>query len=109
MDKLLNVPAFGMAIGSMWSLGVLVLTWLNLLTGGAGKGWFSPFVRAFDYALPGYTPGFFGAIWGAIMAFLFGLGAGALLASIYNRFALPAAETAPAAIPAAPEDDEGSV
>lgn len=93
VEKLLNVPAFGMAVGTMWSLGLLVMTWLNALTGGIGKGWFSPCVRAFDYAFPGYYVGFWGGIWGAIVAFIFGLAVGSLFATIYNRFALPVAES----------------
>jgi len=102
----LNPPALGVAVGTLWAIVIPLITWLNALTGGPGgphSGWFTPMVRALDYALPGYYVGFFGGIWGAVLGFLVGLMVGTFVAAVYNRMANPVEEEIPA--PAAEEDE----
>lgn len=102
----LNPPALGVALGTLWAVVIPLVTWLNALTGGPGAahpGWFTPLVRAIDFALPGYGVGFFGGIWGGILGFLLGLAVGTFVATVYNRMANPVEEDV--AAPAAEEED----
>jgi hypothetical protein len=103
----LNPSALGVALGTLWGCVVLVVTWLNCLTGGMQTGWFAPLTHLWDTVLLGYYSGFFGGIWGGAMAFLYGLGVGAVLATLYNRFANPVEEaTKPPAAPSEGEEAE---
>ena len=93
MATRLNAPALGIAIGSLWGLVIPIITWLNALTGGPmgdHPGWFTPMVRALDYAFPGYASGFWGGIWGGICGFAVGCMVGVFVATVYNRLATPA-------------------
>lgn len=93
MARRLNVPAFGIAVGAVVALGILLVTWLNWLTAiGEYRGWFAPLVNAIAWTVPGYGGGFFGGIWGAIVGFIDGAICGALIALVYNRLATPVEE-----------------
>jgi len=93
MARRLNVPALGIALGSIYGVVLLLMTWLNAMTGGIeGHGWFWPAIKAVVYMYPWYAPTFFGGIWGGICAFIDGLILGVLIALIYNRLATPLAE-----------------
>lgn len=91
MARRLNVPALGIAIGVLWGVCVLLMTWLNAATGGLDQpfGWFHSIVRGLQSIYPWYGPGFLGGIWGGICAFIDGLICGAVIALIYNRLATP--------------------
>jgi len=90
MARRLNVPALALSLGVIWGATVLLMTWLNSMTGGiqAPFGWFYPFVKALTFCYPWYGPGFIGGIWGGICGFIDAAIFGALAAYLYNRFAL---------------------
>lgn len=104
MARRLNVPALGIAIGVIWGVCLLLMTWLNALTGGieAPYGWFYPIVKGVVWTYPWYGPSLLGGIWGGVIGFVDGLIGGVLVALIYNRLATPIEEESEPA-----ESDEG--
>lgn len=91
MARRLNVPALAIAFGVVWGGCVLLMTWLNWISGGLTDpvGWFAPFVRALTHCYPWYGPSLLGGVWGAICGLVDGLIIGGLIAVIYNRLATP--------------------
>jgi hypothetical protein len=77
--------AFGIAIGVVWAVGVL----LGGLVAMIGYG--AVFVNALGTVYIGYSASIVGAIIGGIWALVDGFVAGALIAWVYNRFASQAA------------------
>ena len=77
--------AFGIAIGVVWAVGVL----LGGLVAMIGYG--AVFVNALGTVYIGYSASIGGAIIGGIWALVDGFVAGALIAWVYNRFASQAA------------------
>lgn len=78
----LNVKAFGLACGIIWSFGMLVMGLINMVSDW-GSGW----VQLMSSLYPGYTPTVLGSIIGAAWGFVdAGIG-GILLAWLYNKFA----------------------
>jgi hypothetical protein len=77
--------AFGIAIGVVWAVGVL----LGGLVAMTGYG--AVFVNALGTVYIGYSASIVGAIIGGIWALVDGFVAGALIAWVYNRFASQAA------------------
>jgi len=77
----LNVKAFGLACGIIWSLAMLILGLVNMVS-----SWGSGLVQLMSTLYPGYTATFLGSIIGAAWGFVdAGIG-GVLLAWLYNKF-----------------------
>ena len=95
MARRFNVPAMAIAVGTVCGAAVLLLTWLNWITGGIVTepyGWFRHLVRGLSSLYPWYGPSFFGGIWGGICGFIDGAVFGSLVTLIYNRLATPVDE-----------------
>jgi hypothetical protein len=78
----LNIRALALTFGILWGLGVFVMTWWVILTGGAAG---APTLLERVYLGYAFTPlgSVIGLIWGAVD----GLICGALIAWLYNRLA----------------------
>lgn len=76
----LDIKAFGLSLGIIWSLGVFLIGILSLLL-----NWGIPFVDLLSSFYKGYsatlTGSFIGAIWGFADAFVGGI----LFAWLYNK------------------------
>ena len=78
----LNTKALAFASGSLWGLGLFILTLLNLYIGGyAGE-----FLLSIVSVYPGYSLSFAGAFVGAIYGFIDGFIGAFVFAWLYNRF-----------------------
>ena len=80
MSEIQPLP-FGVAIGVVWGVGVL-LAGLMAMT-----GYGAIFVNALGSVYLGYGASIVGALIGAVWALIDGLVAGALIAWVYNRVA----------------------
>ncbi|HKI99393.1 MAG TPA: bacteriophage holin [bacterium] len=78
----LDIKALALTFGILWGLGVFVMTWWILLTGGAGG---PPMLLERVYLGYHITP--VGSIIGLIWAFVDGAVCGALVAWLYNKLA----------------------
>ena len=76
-----NVWAFGVALGIVWGLSMLIAGWTSIF------GWGAMFVNTMSSVYLGYIPSFGGGIVGAIWGFVDGFIGGVLLSFIYNRIA----------------------
>jgi len=79
----LGVISFGLALGTAWAIGVVVLAAMAGLF-----GWGVPLAAVLQSLYLGYGPSFVGAIAGAVWAFVDGFIFGVLVAWLYNRFLL---------------------
>lgn len=78
----LNVKAFGLACGIVWSFAILVMGLINMASTW-GSGW----VQLMSTLYPGYASTVLGSIIGAVWGFVdAGIG-GLVLAWLYNKFA----------------------
>ena len=78
----LNVKAFGLAVGIVWSVGMFVLGIIAMAFGWGGK-----FVEILSSLYIGYKATFLGSIIGAVWGFIdAGIG-GIIVAWLYNKFA----------------------
>jgi hypothetical protein len=76
----LRARALGLAIGTVWGVGMLLTAIVSLLIGsGITIRLFAPFFYGFGRSIGG---AFAGLIWG----FVYGFIAGALIAWLYNMF-----------------------
>ena len=79
----LGVISFGLALGTAWAIGVVLLTVVAGLF-----GWGVALAAVLQSLYLGYGPSFVGdiagAVWGFVDGFLFGI----LIAWLYNRFLL---------------------
>ena len=73
--------AMGLAVGVMWGLSVLI-SGLAAYYYSYGK----PFVIAMSSVYIGYNPSISGSFFGALLAFVEGMIAGAVFAGLYNLF-----------------------
>ena len=76
----LRIRAFGMAVGIVSGLAVLIATLLSI--------WFGQglTIGTLSVAYPGYAVTYLGALIGFVWGFVDGFIAGALIAWLYNRF-----------------------
>lgn len=77
----LRVRAFGLAVGLIFGLIVLLGTWWLIILGGAGD-----IFSKISYFCFGYSFSWGGAVIGFIWIFVYGFIGGALLAWLYNMF-----------------------
>ena len=75
---LLNVWAFGIALGIVWAIMMLFAGWTSIF------GWGTLFVKTMSSFYEGYMPTFGGGIVGAIWGFVDGFIGGVLFAFFYN-------------------------
>lgn len=78
----LNGRAWGIALGLLLGLGLLIATNLLVLRGGPNMG---QHLRLLAVFFPGYSVSFVGSIIGFIYAFVVGYGLGRLIGGLYNR------------------------
>ena len=81
--KSLSVLRFGLAVGTVWGLGVLLLGLLAMLS-----GWAVEIVRLISSGYLGYGATLLGSFIGALWAFVDGFIGGVLLAYFYNLFGI---------------------
>jgi fluoride ion exporter CrcB/FEX len=74
----LNVWAFGVALGSVWGIAMLVAGWTSIF------GWGTLFVNTMSSVYLGYIPSFGGGIVGGIWGFVDGFIGGTVFAFFYN-------------------------
>ncbi len=77
----LRKRAFGMALGIVWGLAMLLGTWLLLLWDSPGEMMF----KLGNFYI-GYTYSWGGAVIGLIWGFVYGFIAGVLIAWLYDLF-----------------------
>ena len=80
----LDVRAFGLAMGILWSAGVFVLDVAAMVMPGR---WGEAIISILSNVYVGYEPSILGAVIGAAWAFADGLVGGVLLAWLYNKLA----------------------
>jgi hypothetical protein len=73
---------WGIAIGSLFGLSLLIATNVLVLRGGETVG---PHLSLLGVYLPGYRVTFVGSLIGFVYAFVGGYGIGRVIATIYNR------------------------
>lgn len=78
----LDIKAMGIAIGAVWSFGVVLMGLLAAYT-GLGKA----FVDILGSCYIGYAPTLTGSLIGGVWAFVDGGITGVLIAFVYNKFA----------------------
>lgn len=79
MEKL-KVCAFGIACGTTWALGLLLLSWIAIFT----DHWGMWFIRMFGNVYVGYDASFLGGLIGFVWAFVDAFIGGVVLAYVYN-------------------------
>ena len=77
----LNLRAFALAFGLWWGLGVFVMTWGLIMSGGPAMGT----VEMMTYFYIGYELTPLGSVIGLIWGVVCGTICGAILAWLYNR------------------------
>jgi hypothetical protein len=75
----LRKRSLGIAIGLVWGLGIMLLTWLLLFRGSPGS-----IISKISVVYLGYSYSFVGGIIGFIWGFIDGFITGFLIAWIYN-------------------------
>jgi len=78
----LNSRAWGMSVGLVFGLGLLLATNFLVLKGGPNVG---AHLRLLSNYFPGYRVTFMGSLVGFVYAFVLGYGLGRLIATIYDR------------------------
>lgn len=79
----LNAKNFGLAVGGMWGVGLLISTWISLAT---GKVWAAGLLDVVGGLYPGYSISFFGSLLGLVYGFVDGFIAAFVVAWLYNYF-----------------------
>ncbi len=74
----LCVWGFGIALGIVWAISMLIAGWISVW------GWGTMFVSTMSSVYIGYVPSFGGGIVGAIWGFVDGFIGGVLFAFFYN-------------------------
>jgi hypothetical protein len=82
---LASQKSWGIAIGLVLGLGLLVATDFLVLKGGERVG---PHLSLLSVYLPGYSVTFIGGLIGFVYMFVIGYGVGRTLVAIYNRLTL---------------------
>ena len=78
----LNARAWGISVGLVCGLGILIATNFLILKGGPNVGQHLILLRAY---FPGYSVSFLGSLIGFVYAFVIGYGLGRLIGMVYNR------------------------
>ena len=78
----LNARAWGMAVGLVCGLGLLLATNILVIKGGPNVG---QHLSLLSNYFPGYRVTFVGSLIGFVYAFVIGYGLGRLIASVYDR------------------------
>lgn len=78
----LNARAWGLSIGLVAGLGLLIATNILVIKGGPNVGMH---LRLLSNYFPGYRVTFAGSLIGFIYAFVIGYGLGSLIATVYDR------------------------
>jgi hypothetical protein len=82
----LNAKVWGLALGLLCGLGLLVLTLILVLKGGERVG---PHLGLLAVYLPGYQVTVRGAFLGFVYLFVIGYALGRLIGALYNRLVGP--------------------
>lgn len=82
----LNARAWGISVGLVAGLGILVATWVLVLKGGPNVGQHLILLRAY---FPGYSVSFIGGLIGFVYSFVIGYGLGRVIGTVYNRLVEP--------------------
>ncbi|MGD8277932.1 MAG: hypothetical protein PVH00_07890 [Gemmatimonadota bacterium] len=78
----LNARAWGISVGLVCGLGLLLATNFLILKGGANVGQHLSLLRAY---FPGYSVSFPGSLIGFVYAFVIGYGLGRVIGTVYNK------------------------
>lgn len=78
----LNARAWGISVGLVCGLGILIATNFLILKGGENVGAHLILLRAY---FPGYSVTFVGSLIGFVYAFVIGYGLGRIIGTVYNR------------------------
>ncbi len=78
----LNARAWGMSLGLVLGLGLLVATNFLVLKGGENVG---AHLRLLSNYFPGYRVTFLGSLVGFVYAFVLGYGLGIVIAGVYDK------------------------
>jgi hypothetical protein len=77
-----NEQGWGIALGLLFGVGLLVATNVLVIKGGEHVGWHLRLLRVY---FPGYSVTFVGSLIGFVYAFVVGYGIGRTIVAIYNR------------------------
>jgi hypothetical protein len=77
-----NEQGWGISLGLLLGVGLLVATNVLVLKGGEHVGWHLRLLRVY---FPGYSVTFAGSLIGFVYAFVVGYGIGRTVVTIYNR------------------------
>jgi hypothetical protein len=80
----LNARAWGMSVGLVCGLGLLLATNVLVIKGGPNVG---QHLGLLSNYFPGYSVTFVGSLIGFVYAFVLGYGLGRLIAAVYDRAA----------------------
>ncbi len=80
----LNSRAWGIAVGLVCGLGLLLATNFLIVRGGPSVGQHLVLLRNF---FPGYSVSFGGSLIGFVYAFVIGYGLGRVIGTVYNKLA----------------------
>lgn len=78
----LNARAWGISVGLVCGLGLLIATNFLIVKGGPNVGQHLVLLRAY---FPGYSVSFVGSLIGFVYAFVLGYGLGRLIGMVYNK------------------------
>jgi hypothetical protein len=78
----LNARAWGLSVGLVFGLGLLIATNVLVIKGGPNVGAHLGLLANY---FPGYSVTFLGSIIGFIYAFVLGYGLGRLIATVYDK------------------------
>jgi hypothetical protein len=78
----LNGRAWGIALGLLFGLGLLIATNLLVIRGGPNVG---AHLGLLSVYFPGYSVTFFGSLIGFVYAFVVGYGLGRIIGSVYDK------------------------
>jgi len=78
----LNARAWGISVGLVCGLGLLIATNFLVIKGGSNVGQHLSLLRAY---FPGYSVSFVGSLIGFVYAFVIGYGLGRVIGTVYNK------------------------
>jgi hypothetical protein len=78
----LNARAWGIAVGLLMGLGLLIATNLLVIKGGPNVG---AHLRLLSVYFPGYSVTVLGSLIGFVYAFVLGYGLGRIIGTVYDR------------------------
>lgn len=78
----LNARAWGISVGLVCGLGLLIATNFLVIKGGSHVGQHLSLLRAY---FPGYSVSFLGSLIGFVYAFVIGYGLGRVIGGVYNK------------------------